>query len=168
VSPRSGARSADRSSRACSSDDTGSEASRRAHERRREADEFVEHELDEQLVVVWRAIGPKARASFKPGERRSRAETFAEWCHDHSADARSIYYAAQSDVSDLATSGETTGEEIVEMTFDVGELGLDHLPPVVAARLAARAPGSCLAKWGRRPAHRKECPGCREASEVPF
>jgi hypothetical protein len=148
------------------------EAARRAHERRRAADELLEHEIDAELVPVWRAIGARARAAFKPGAHCTRAESFASWCHDHGADVQRISINAQEAGVDALwsahLSGETSGDVAHEpIALDV-EPSLAHLPANVAARLAARAPGSCLAKWGRKPAHRKECPGCRPALEIPF
>jgi hypothetical protein len=148
-----------------------SEAARRAQERRRDRDDLLEHEIDEELVVVWRAIGPRARSAFRATAYRSRAETFAEWCHDHAGDVARIAIAAQEAGIDalIATERDAYDARQSETASDVDlTRALAHLAPTIAARLAARAPGSCLARWGRRPAHRKECPGCRAALPVPF
>lgn len=151
---------------------TRSEAARRAHERRRERDEFLEREIDADLVDVWRGLGPRARAEFKANPYMSRAEAFAHWCHDNGADVASLQIAARENIAGwIRTERDQYDGAAFSGTTADAPTQFDHLPPVVAARLASRAPGSCLAKWGRRPAHRKECPGCQAAlsdSPIPF
>lgn len=72
-----------------------SASAREAHARRVEADELVEHDMDESLVPVWRRLSPRERAAFQRTPHSSRAEAFEAWAHDHSADVQRMQVEAQ-------------------------------------------------------------------------
>lgn len=72
-----------------------SAAAREGHVRRVERDEFVGHDLPEELAPVWEAMGPRERARFQATPHASRAEVFADWAHNHSADVQRMQIEAQ-------------------------------------------------------------------------
>lgn len=72
-----------------------SASAREAHARRVEADELVEHDMDESLVPVWRRLSPRERAAFQRTPHASRAEAFEQWAHDHGADVQRLQIEAQ-------------------------------------------------------------------------
>ena len=78
-----------------SPDPRRSAAARRAHARRAEADELVEHDLPEDLVPVWRSMGARRRAQVQATQHASRAEVFEQWAHDHGADVQRMQIEAQ-------------------------------------------------------------------------
>lgn len=55
-------------------------------ERGAESDSFVEHDLPDELVPIWRRVKKQIKATPKA----TRAEVFVQWVHDHSAEVARI------------------------------------------------------------------------------